>query len=152
MTTIHRHNRKPNRHEKKSQRQEHMKSLLVGEGLYVYRNKNKIATLNLPKPTKSGQTTIAPNGEWQGDNYYMSLVRAGEASLVREIHPPQQEKIMSEEQKLIVDQPEKVTNEGVVEHVIPTTKPEKLTENNPSNKKDVLLNEDPISGVDIIVD
>lgn len=155
MAAINRYSRKTNRYERQGQRQEYIKHVQHGEGLYVYRNRHKEATLDLPKPTKSGRTTVGPSEEWQGDNYYMSLVRKGEAILVREIYSPEQEKQM-QEQKLLVDQPNVVTSEGTVEHVIPTAKPaQPLNEGQPgeqAEQKDVLLNEDPLSGVDIILD
>ena len=61
-----------------------------------------------------------------------------------------------QEQKLIVDQPETVTAEGTVEHVIPTAGLKPLAEGHPGEeqkaKTDVLLNEDPLTGVEIILD
>lgn len=156
MATINRYSRKASRYERQGQRREFLEHVLKGEGLYVYRNRHKEATLELPKPTKSGRSTIGAGQEWQGDNYYMSLVRSGDALLVREIYSPEQEKQMNE-QKLIVDQPDMVTTEGTVEHVIPTARPgqQPLAEGQPGNpeeKKDVLLNEEPFSGINIILD
>lgn len=145
---------KVSRYEALNQRQEKLDRALKGEGLYVYRNRNKEADLDLPKPTKSGQVRVGPGEEWQGDNYFMHMVRSNEATLVREIYSPDQERAMNE-QKLLVDQPDTVTNEGTVEHVITQPGQAPLNEGQPKEdekQKDVLLNEDPLSGVDIILD
>lgn len=155
---INRYSKKTSRYERQGQRREYLEYVQKGEGLYVYRNRHKEATLDLPKPTKSGRTWVGPNEEWQGDNYYMGLVRSGEAVLVREIYSPEEERKMNnqnlQEQKLIVDQPDTVTEAGTVEHVIPTAKPaQALTEGQPAAEqtKDVLLNENPLTGVEIIL-
>jgi hypothetical protein len=60
---------------------------------------------------------------------------------------------LNEEKKLILDQPDTVTTEGTVEHVAgvdPLAQP--LVET-PQGlpKQDILLNEDPVDGVEIIV-
>jgi hypothetical protein len=77
--------------------------------------------------------------------------------LVKEIQSPQQQKQINEEvnmeQKLILDQPDTVTEKGKVEHVIPT--PEKQINEQKGEKKekkpDILLNEGPVEGGFVIV-
>ena len=152
--SVRRLSKKVSRFEALNQRQEKLERALKGEGLYVYRNRSKEADLDLPKPTKSGQVRVGPGEEWQGDNYYMHLVRSNMATLVREIYSPDQEKVMNE-QKLLVDQPETVTAEGTVEHVVAQPGQVPLNEGQPTEgqeETDVLLNEDPLGGVDIILD
>lgn len=145
---------------------------LHGEGLYVYRNRTN-GTLNLPKPTKSGLVEVAIGGEWEGDNYYMFLVRNNMAALVRTISDPVvqevvvpetiviEESVITEgkenmQNKLILDQPECVTSEGKVEHVIVEPKnktKEKVTKQKSSKfdeNKEILLNDDPLDGVQIL--
>lgn len=136
---------------------------LHGEGLYVYRNRTN-GTLNLPKPTKSGVVEVALGGEWEGDNYYMFMVRNNMAALVRTISDPivVAESIITEgkenmQEKLILDQPECVTSEGQVEHVIAQPKnkaKEKVAKQRVTSKfdesKEVLLNDDPLDGVQIL--
>lgn len=61
------------------------------------------------------------------------------------------------EEKLILDQPDQVTEQGTVEHVSPTTPGvQPLNEQpgaDPATKpQDTLLNEDPMDGVTIIRD
>ncbi len=56
------------------------------------------------------------------------------------------------EQKLILDQPNIVKQEGTIEHVLPV-KQKPLHEGIPNEEKpDVLINEDPMSGVEIILE
>lgn len=156
-------NRKVNKLEAINAHKEKMEYHLHGEGLYIFRNNTK-GTLELPKPTATGVKNIpAPDpkrgisGEWQGDNYYMGLVRKNMAKLVREIISPAQEKEIKMKEKLLLDQPDQVTEDGKVEHVVvqnTTTnnkKGKKLNENKPS-EKEKLLTEDPIEGVQVIRD
>lgn len=134
-----------------------------GEGLYVYRNRNKVGTLELPKPTASGVDVIPPNGEWQGDNYYMGLVRNNEAILVREIYSPQQQRDMEAQQmnesvqadqKLICDQPDVITDQGKIEHVVVPEQPVQPLNEQPgqTQEDERLLNEKPVEGVEILLD
>jgi hypothetical protein len=147
-------NHKLNRYEAAALHKEQMDHYLHGDGLYVYRN-NTSGTLFLPKPTQSGIRHVPVNGEWQGDSYYMALVRNHEARLVRTILSPEQQKEMKmNEQKLILDQPDKITPQGKVEHVIsdpmiPLNETTPVTNEKPKN---VLINEDPMAGVDILME
>lgn len=147
--------RKFNKFEKKEVRAQALENALHGEGLYLYRNNTK-ADLTLPRPTKSGIRIVGPNREFQGDNYYMQLVKQGILRLVKELQSPEKEqsqvevKKMSEE-KLILDQPDMVTEQGKVEHVV-SSPLEKINETKEDSKKpDVLLNEGPVEGGFVIV-
>lgn len=163
MASIFRESRRVNRLESLHRRKEHLEQVTKGEGLYLYRNRNVAASLALPKPTSKGQTTIPPKGEWEGDNYYMDLVRRHEAILVKEIKTPEQtrkeqpkEENLMESTKLILDQPDRVTTEGTMEQVVSSgsnsKKKKKLNESPQGDEKakEVLLVEDPLSGVQII--
>jgi hypothetical protein len=122
-----------------------------GRGMYVFRNRSKHGTLSLPKPAADGRKVIGPNGEWEGDDYFMQMVKQHEAIFVREVRSPAEDKAM--EDKLILDQPDTVTTEGPVEHVV--VKPNVSLNETPQvnkPKKEVLLTEDPMSGVQIILD
>jgi len=162
--------RKFNKFEKKEVRSQMLANALHGEGVYLYRN-NTGSDLRLPRPTKSGIRSVGPNKEFQGDNYYMQLVKQGFLRLVKEIQSPQaanavaqeeanvslnesinEKKENNMEEKLILDQPDTVTTEGKVEHVI-KNKNKKLNEEQNENEKkpDVLLNEGPIEGGFVIV-
>lgn len=166
--------RKFNKYEKKEVRAEMLANALHGEGLYLFRN-NTDATITLPRPTKSGLRVVGARKEFQGDNYYMQLVRQGLLRLVKEIQSPEAERAAlalqeaeeeasqvtttSEvkplnEQKLILDQPDQITEQGKVEHVVAKPQPQqKLNENNKSKEKPqpVLLNENPVEGGFVIV-
>jgi hypothetical protein len=133
---------------------------LHGKGMYVYQN-NTSGDLFLPRPTKSGISRVALREEFQGDDYYMFMVRNNELRLIRVIEQPQAEQVLTEateipmEEKLITEQPPVVTNEGTVEFHThkPEEKRQKLNENRPyqvPQPGDVLLNENPLEGIEII--
>lgn len=128
-----------------------------GEGLFLFKNRSKVADLTLPKASADGKKVVAPDGEFEGDSYFLKFVPK-EVVIVKTIRSPQQdreEKIMTEN-KLILDQPEQVTEKGTVEHVqtnAPTAQP--LNEQPGGlvpNEGKKLLNEDPMDGVTIIRD
>lgn len=149
--------RKFNKFEKKEVRAQALVNALHGEGLYLYRN-NTNADLTLPRPTKSGIRIVGRGKEFQGDNYYMQLVKQGLLRLVKELQSPNQEQesnlteVKMSEDKLILDQPDTVTEQGKVEHVV--SKPvEKIneTQQDAEKKPDVLLNEGPVEGGFVVV-
>lgn len=119
-----------------------------GTGLYLFRNRNASASLELPKASKDGKKWVEPNGTWEGDSYFLSMVPK-EAVLVKTL--AEENKEVKVENKLILDQPEQVTRTGKVEHKIPDDLP--LNEADPNElEKEKLLTEDPMSGVTIIRD
>jgi hypothetical protein len=145
--------RKFNKYEKKEVRAQQLENALHGEGLYLFRN-NTDADLTLPRPTKSGLRSVGPRQEFQGDNYYMQLVRSGYLRLVKEIQSPvqQHQAEVKVEEKLILDQPDIITEQGKVEHVVNKNTPvQKLHEGNKDKQPDVLLNESPVEGGFVIV-
>lgn len=116
-----------------------------GEGLYLYENHTN-ADLTLPRPTKSGVRVVRAKTQFQGDNYYLQLVRSGNLRLLKELQSPEQERLAMEtnEEKLILDQPDTVTDKGKVEHVVDKNrKVQKLNEADNAPEQDVLLNEGP---------
>lgn len=148
--------RKFNKLEKKEVRHQVLTNALAGDGLYLYRN-NTGADIALPRPTKSGLRSVPPRAEFQGDNYYMQMVRSGLLRLVKEIQAPGPLVTLTEgntmTEKLILDQPDRVTHAGTTEHVVaapavPT--PAKLNET-PAEGQDILLNEGPVEGGFVIV-
>jgi hypothetical protein len=156
---------KMNRFEKKANRQQKMKDALHGEGLYVYEN-NTRGDLDLPKPTASGKKSLKVGEQFQGDNYYMRLVPtmlryircivpAGQQQAVEQAAPaqPLNEGTTMSEKQLILNQPDRVTNKGKVEHVV--NQPQQpLNEGQPTKSAptpEVLINEDPMDGVEIIL-
>lgn len=145
--------RKFNKYEKKENSRHKLENDMHGEGLYLYRN-NTNADMTLPRPTKSGLRSVGPGKEFQGDNYYMQMVRVGHLRLVKELQAPvvePSEEIMNEEQKLILDQPEIVTNQGQVEHVQSPVQTRPLNEGGNQAKPDILINESPVDDGFVIV-
>ena len=122
-----------------------------GEGLFLFRNRNSSASLELPKPARDGRRWVEPNGTWEGDDYFMSMVPR-EAVIVKSLSETNKEECKVED-KLILDQPDKVTNSGKVEHEVKQDLPVNEVAPNPEAKeKERLLTEDPLSGVTIIRD
>jgi len=147
---------KLSKYEAKEYRKKKLEHALHGEGLYVYRNASK-ADLLLPKPAKNGVKLVGPGKEFQGDSYFMEMVKTNAIRLVKTLITPEQERGLMAEEKLILDQPDTVTTQGKVEHVVTQTNPQvkPLTEEkgccgNCKENKEVLINEDPMDGVDIL--
>ncbi|RDJ35522.1 MAG: hypothetical protein DWQ19_11945 [Crenarchaeota archaeon] len=152
--------KKLNKLQRQHERKIALEKKLHGEGLYLYKN-NTSGTLILPKPLPNGKTRVEANAEFEGDNYFMQLVKNNSVRLIRELVSPKKEErqTMNEniinEEKLILDQPSTVTEKGVVEHVSVDPKDEKKEENlqegkPQENQNEVLLNDDPLDGVTIL--
>ena len=148
--------------EKKANNKYKLEKALAGAGLYLYENSNN-ADLTLPKPTESGVRVIGPKQQFQGNSYYMQLVRTGELRFIKELRSPEQEEAMEEEamneettmneEQLILDQPDTITEQGKVEHVVNETIPiQPLHEVEDKEKTDVLINEEPEDDGFIIVE
>ena len=111
----------------------------------------------MPKKSKDGKKWVGPNETWQGDSYFLRMIPK-EAVLIKTLENPKKEEKMSDD-KLLLDQPEMVTTEGQIEHVVEdqsqklneqsTTKKRKVKSEN-KKSKDTLLTEDPTAGVIII--
>lgn len=152
--------RKVNRLERAQQKKQALEYYQNGTGLYLFRNRSSFASLDLPKVSKDGKKWVQPNETWEGDSYYLSMVPK-EAIMVRVIEEPKSNECLNEnkennkvDEKLILDQPDQVTNSGKVEHSVDGELP--LTETKPQkeekNNKEKLLTEDPLAGVTIIRD
>lgn len=122
---------------------------------YIFEN-HRLADYSLPKKSIDGKKIIPPKGRFHGDEYFISFVKSGDLRLVDTIHP--KPKTLNEGtgatmEKLILDQPERFTNEGKTENVLVTnTKRQVLNDGNEENKQQesVLLVEHPMEGIDII--
>ena len=149
---------KMNKLESAAERKRIVAQKTAGYGLYVFKNHTK-GELMLPKAAANGKRRVARGEEFEGDNYFLSMVKSHDLILVREITSPAQERadkeqVLMEQKKLLVDQPDKVTNEGKVEQVV-VEKPKPLTENKGGKSAptpEVLLNEGPgdLDGVEIV--
>ncbi len=148
--------RKFNRYERAEVRAEQIQNALHGEGIYLYQN-NTNADLSLPRPTRSGLRSVGPREQFQGDNYYMQLVKAGLCRLIKEIQSPTQQlaainEATNMEQKLILDQPDVITEQGRIEHVVHKTTPvQKMNEAGKQEQPNVLINEQSIDDGFVIV-
>jgi hypothetical protein len=132
---------------------------LKGDGEYLFAN-NTRGDLTLEKnPIKSPIPTnprLIPIGQtFVGDSYFLRLQRSGEVRLIEVLKPAASERTgIMEEKKLILDQPNRFTNQGQTEHVVPDDKSVKpLIENQPQQQPavDKLITEDPLEGVEILL-
>lgn len=144
--------KKANRYERTEQKKRILEYHQEGTGLYRFRNRSTVASLELPKPSREGKRWVGPNETWEGDSYFLSMVPK-EAVLVEAlITPDNKEQKMPE--KLILDQPEQITRSGKVEHsVVREELP--LNETGPGDEADTkekLFTEDPMAGITIIRD
>lgn len=147
------------RQEKKEIQKSKLLNNMTGSGIYIYEN-NTDGDLNLPKPTSSGVRMIGPRKRFQGDSYYMKWV-GSPMNLLRLIEEVVPQNALNEnkensmiENKLILDQPDTVTSKGKVEHVINDSIPvQAINDSNDSDAKktEILLNESPIDGLEIIL-
>ncbi len=141
---------------KRKKREEAMK----GEGEYLFVN-NTRGDLTLEKePIKAAfpppsNSRIVPAGRtFVGDSYFFCLMKTGDIRLIEVISSPERKETIMPEQKLMLDQPERFTNQGQTEQVAPENKTAKpLTENQPQQKPatDKLITEDPMEGVEILL-
>lgn len=143
--------RKFSKQEKKEEKSQAVREAMSGEGLYLYEN-NSDATLTLPKPTDSGTRIVDARKQFQGDNYYMQMVMTGHLKLIRELQAPKKEEQIMNEEKLILDQPDMVTDKGKMEHIVETPTEPINEQGDEDNQEDVLLNEDPVDGGFVIVE
>lgn len=123
-----------------------------GEGLFLFKNKSSFASLDLPKKSLDGKKWVGPNETWKGDSYFFCLIPR-DAILVETLTTPTpKENNMQNEEKLLLDQPDQVTEIGKVEHVVENgSKPINEDKDN-EELKEKLLTEDPMAGVTIIRD
>lgn len=144
-----RRNKKLNKAQALVNRQRLLEKTYAGEGLYEFQNRHK-GDLSLPKPTQEGKLTVPPLGKFKGDSYFLKMV-GKDLSLVKTIEAAGA-KTMAD--KLILDQPDQVTPEGKVEHVVsqPNVSLNETPANNSPKPSEVLLNEDPLEGVQIILE
>lgn len=150
--------------EKIDQQKAKEEAYFYGEGVYVFQNNTKGEIILEKPPLKNFSSyeekskRVAPGGRFEGDNYFMKMVRNNELRLINVIEEPpvKKEVIMKEhnEEKLILDQPETFTSEGQVEHVTKkdTRFKKKINENAQAKKPEVLLTEDPMGGIEVISD
>ncbi len=155
-----------NRYEAREYRKKRMKQVFAGKGLFIYEN-NSDGDLILPRPTTSGMRAVLARQQFQGDDYYMQMVRTNELRLIKTLISAEEEdmkkklneeteakkKKLNEEteanNQLLLDQPAKFTHEGQVEYVAPQDKLSLNEQAPPTKQNDVLLTEEPLDGLEI---
>jgi hypothetical protein len=151
--------RKFTKYEKKENRERNLKVNMAGTGLYIYEN-NTDGDLTLPKPTATGQRRVGPRQRFQGDSYYMqwvkpplNLLRFVDTVVAQPTVPATLTEVNMADRKLILDQPDIITEKGKIEHIVSDGPQQPLNDvNNPNPKQpDVLINENPLDGVEIIL-
>lgn len=143
--------KKANKLERTDQRRKAMEYHQAGSGMFLFRNRSSVASLELPKASADGKKWVQPGQTWKGDSYFLSMVPR-EAVLVETLSEQKKEENMPE--KLILDQPDQVTASGKVEHAV-ARDDLPINETTPHEDKpgkEKLLTEDPLAGVTIIRD
>jgi hypothetical protein len=118
---------------------------MKGTGSFIFVNCTK-GDFYLPRPTKSGKRIVKFGEEFEGDSYYMFLLKTGELRIVREVQD--ETKLLKEtsmSEKLLTEQPPTVTHDGKVEYVV-------TEEDNEKKKKDKLLSEKSLEGVKLLLE
>ena len=145
-----------------------------GTHLYTFEN-HRNHDLSLPRRSYDGKTLIPPRGQFKGDEYFLMLQKSGQIRLVSSepfvkpqpaapvaVVQPVTENVQvitetkqeTNMEKLILDQPDRVTTQGHTEQVA-CNQPKKINDAAEINAKakengEVLLTENPLDGVDII--
>ena len=142
-----------------------------GDHIYLFEN-HRNHDLSLPRRSFDGKTLIPPRGRFKGDEYFLMLQKSGQVRLVssepyiKSVPAPavvteqkaaEKVEVIKENtqettmEKLILDQPDRVTVQGHTEHVV-KNQPKNLNDNNNTEAKngEVLLTENPLDGIDII--
>lgn len=152
---------KLNRYQRRAMQAEKLKQDLGGSGIYIYEN-NTDGDLTLPKPTNSGIRVVQARKRFQGDSYFLKYV-GKPMNLLRliEVVQPANTQIITEandmnnEKQLILDQPDTITHQGKIERVV--TEPNQIPINDATIQKaqenpEILISENPIDGIEIIID
>lgn len=113
------------------------KKAFESTGRYLFVNNTKSDVL---LPSKIGKKSIrlGIGGQFEGDSYYLQFV----PTIIKILENLEQKEEEIVPEKLILDQPDTIKEEGKVEHVVVSPKKleEQLTE---EPQKEILLNEKP---------
>lgn len=142
---------KTNKIERAEQKRKAIEYHQAGTGMYVFKNRNVAASLELPKVSADGKKWVGPGETWKGDSYYLAMVPR-EALIVESLCENKKEETTMND-KLILDQPDQITASGKVEHNA-EAEAAPINEATPPNLegKERLITEDPLAGVTIIRD
>jgi hypothetical protein len=136
------------RKQHRQQQLEKIQAAMSGTGSYLYQNITG-ADLILPRATKEGKRFVGPREQFIGDSYFKNIK---ELVCLKEIQEMSTEQ--PQENKLILDQPETYTDDGMVEFVEKKAPNQKPLNENKGKKKDegkkTLLTEQPVGSVRLI--
>jgi len=148
-----RRTKKTNRLERSEQKRKTVEYHQAGTGMYLFRNRSSVASLELPKVSADGKKWVEPGKTWRGDSYYLTMVPK-EAVLVESLCEEAKEEVKMND-KLILDQPDQITSGGRVEHAVADESiriDETAPREDTPKKRERLITEDPLAGVTIIRD
>lgn len=144
---------KVNKYTLREMKRKKMEDAMKGDGQFLFVN-NTRGELSLMKKPIRGMNPVPPGQTFVGDSYFFNLMRTGDVRLIETIVPSAVKEEIMPEKKLLLNQPDRFTDKGKTEHVVPGDKSvNTLNENQPKSappKSDVLLTEDPLDGVEII--
>jgi hypothetical protein len=66
--------RKLNKFERTEQKKKVLEYHQAGSGMFVFKNRSNVASLELPKVSADGKKWVGPNQTWKGDIYYLMMV------------------------------------------------------------------------------
>ena len=144
---------KLNKYTLREMRRKKIQDAMKGSGEYLFVN-NTRGDLTLLKQPIKGTNPVAPGQTFIGDSYFFNLMKIGDVRLVETIKLANERTDMISEKKLILDQPDRFTDQGQTEHVLPKEKSVKLNENQPKSTEKLtnkLITEDPLDGVEILL-
>lgn len=145
--------RKFTKYELKEIRKQKLERAFQGTGKYLYQN-NTPGTLNLPSKPATAPVSLGKNQTFIGDSYYHQFVRTNELKILETLEDPNKKETEPMPEKLILDQPDTITEQGKVEHVVKNDSPvQPLRESEKQEEpKEVLLNEHPVDDGFMIVE
>jgi len=124
-----------------------------GDTIYTFEN-HRTHDFSLPKKSFDGKSLIPPKGKFKGDAYFLMFLKTGDVRLVSAEPYINESKKENDMQKLILDQPDRVTSHGKTESVVVDTPTQQVLTETPTKVNapapDVLLVENPLDGIDII--
>jgi hypothetical protein len=143
--------KKFNKYELKEIRRQKLEKIFEGSGRYLFQN-NTSGSLEFPARPQSKIKTIQKGEIFEGDSYYLQYVRTNELKQLEVLEEPnKKESVMPD--KLILDQPDTITEQGKVEHVVQGSPVQPLRESEKAEEtKEVLLNERPVDDGFMIVE
>ncbi len=90
--------KKANKLERTDQKRKAVEYHQAGTGMYLYRNRSAVASLELPKASADGKKWVEPGQTWRGDSYFMSMVPR-EATVVESLVEPNKEEAKVEQKR-----------------------------------------------------